>query len=304
VIAQTVLIGLLGVSAAGVQSPGGTPRQQPSRDALCALEEVPLAERARQLEPLGEAGRRALVALAESPARDELLCGIAGLAALGDRRAIAPLTAAFRNPALRQDDYQLARWAAFLAAGSAPDLGAAMLTVIEAVSDQETWDAAGDDAVYFMGEVDHPTARDRLLIELRLPMRPETLDAVIHALARQGEPRALETITAMGVEALRAKSGNATPEQARRLGAVAFYQLALSPESLADGLATLGTVAVRDQEATAGWAVHTLCARAVRRPAQRAAIEAHRKDLVDALASRGLSWQAQKGPLGCTTATR
>lgn len=291
-------------AAAGRQSPAGTPAPPPSREALCSLEEVPLAERARQLEPLGEAGRKALVALAESSARDELLCGIAGLAALGDRRAIAPLATALRNPALRQDDYQLTRWAAFLAAGPAPDLGTAMLTVIEAASDQDTWDAAGNDAVWFMGEVDHPAARDRLLIELRLPLNAETLDAVIHGLARQGERRALETVTAMGVEALRAKSGNATPEQARRLGAVAFYQLALSPESLADGLATLGTIAARDQESAAAWAVHTLCARAVRRPPQRAAIESQRKDLVDALASRGISWQAQKGPLGCTAATR
>jgi hypothetical protein len=304
VIAHTILIGFLGSAAAGGQGPGGPPAPQPSRDVLCALDEVPLAERARQLEPLGEAGRRALIALAESSARDQLLCGIAGLAALGDRRAIAPLVGALRNPALRQDAYQLARWAAYLAAGPAPDLGPAMLTVIEAISDQETWDAAGNDAVWFMGEVDHPAARDRLLIELRLPLSADTLDAVIHGLARQGEPRALETVTAMGVEALRAKSGNATPEQARRLGAVAFYQLALAPETLADGLATLGTIAVRDQESAAAWAVHTLCARAVRRPPQRAAIEAQREDLVRALGDRGISWQAEKGPLGCTAATR
>jgi hypothetical protein len=305
VIAYTILIGLLSTAAAGGPRPAGPPpAQSPSRDVLCVLEEVPLADRARQLEPLGEAGRKALITLAESSARDESLCGIAGLAALGDRRGIAPLAAALRNPALRQDVYQLARWAAFLAAGPASDLGLAMLTVIEAVSDQETWDAAGNDAIWFMGEVDHPAARDRLLIELRLPLSADTLDAVIHGLARQGEPRALETVTAMGVEALRAKSGNATPEQARRLGAVAFYQLALSPESLADGLATLGTIAVRDQEAAAAWAVHTLCARAVRRPSQRAAIEAQRQGLIEALGSRGLSWQEQKGPLGCSAATR
>lgn len=300
VIAETLLIGLLSSAAASGQSPASTP----ARAALCTLEEIPLADRARQLEPLGEAGRKALITLAESASRDELLCGLAGLTALGDRRAIAPLAAALRNPALRGDTYQLARWAAWLAAGPAPDLGPAMLTVIEAVSDQETWDAAGNDAIWFMGEVDHPAARDRLLIELRLPLNAETLDAVIHGLARQGEPRALEAVTAMGVEALRSKSGNATPEQARRLGAVAFYQLALSPESLADGLATLATVAARDQEAAAAWAVHTLCARAVRRPARRSAIDAQRRDLVDALGTRGIAWQAPKGPLGCTAATR
>ena len=69
---------------------------------------------------------------------------------------------------------------------------------------------------------------------------------------------------------------------------------------LADGLATLGTIAARDQESAAAWAVHTLCARSVRRPAERAAIEAHRRALVDALGGLGISWQTPKGPLGCT----
>lgn len=296
--AHALLLGLLG---AVVSQVANVPPAQPTREVLCTLDEAAPADRARQLEPLGEAGRRALIALAGSSSREERLCGIAGLVALGDRRAISPLASTLRDPQMRDEAYRLARWAAYLAGGPASDLGAAMLTVVEAVSDQETWDAAGTDAIWFMGEVDHPTARDRLLTELRLPLRPEDLDAVIHGLARQGEPRARDAVAALGAEAVRAKSGNATPEQARRLGAVAFYQLALTRDSLADGLATLGTLAQRDQEATAAWAVHTLCARGVRRPNQRAAVEAQRQALVDALGGLGVSWESPRGPVNCTT---
>lgn len=252
------------------------------------------------LEPLGEPARTALVGLAGSPVKGEALCGIAGLSALGDRRVIPLLVGALRNPAFREEAYRLARWAAFLAGGPDADLGAAMLPIVDAFNDPAIRDAAGDDAIGLLGEVDHPAARDRLLVEFTQAPSDATLDAVVHALARQGDPRARAPIAALGVEAERAKSGNATPEQARRLGEVAFYQLALGPETLGDGLATLGTIAARDQEWTAAWAVHTLCARAVRRPAERAAIEAHRLALVEDLGRRGVSWSGAKGPFGCS----
>jgi hypothetical protein len=105
----------------------------------------------------------------------------------------------------------------------------------------------------------------------------------------------------LGAEALRAKSGNATPEQASRLGEVAFYQLALGPDTLDEGLATLSTIAARDQQYFAAWAVHTLCARALRRPDEREAIDQHRVALAAALDQRGVAWQAPKGPVGCRT---
>lgn len=299
VVANATLFVLLSGAAVGQVPASGS--AVPTREVLCPLDEIALADRMGQLDPLGESGRRALVALAGSSNRDERLCGISGLVSLGDRRAISPLASSLRNPGMRDDAYRLARWAAYLAGGAAPDLGAAMLSVIEAISDQDTWDAAATDAIWFMGEVDHPTARDRLLTELRLPLRAEDVDAVIHGLARQGDGRARDAVTALGVEALRGKSGNATPEQARRLGAVAFYQLALARDSLGDGLATLGTIALPDQESAAAWAVHTLCAREVRRPGQRDAVEAQRTALIHALAGLGVSWQSPKGPLNCTT---
>ena len=302
VIYLSIYLVLTPTGAVGLELAAATASEhQPGRGQLCASEDPSPTELARQLAPLGETGRQALVALAGSSNPDEVLCGIAGLAALGDRRVISPLASALENPTLRPAAYKLARWAAYLAGGPEPDLGAAMLRVVEAVSDQATWDATGIDAIWLLGEVDHPAARDRLLTELRLPLSPEALDAVVHGLARQGDPRARTAIATLGVEAARAKSGNATPEQARRLGEVAFYQLALGPDALAEGLVTLGTMAARDQESAAAWAVQTLCARAVRRPAARAPIEAHQQALVGELDRLGISWQASKGPLGCGT---
>jgi hypothetical protein len=295
-----IVIGLLLSGAAAVETAPRAARQQPiARDQLCGSADEASADLARRLTPLGEAGRVALIKLAQSSDTPDRLCGIAGLTALADRRVLSHLVAALRDPGLREQAYQLARWAAYMAGGPDTDLGPVMLEVIEAISDQAVWDAAGVDAIWLLGEVDHPAARERLLTELRLPLNGAKLDAVIHGLARQGDPRALAAITQLGVEAGQAKSGNATPEQASRLGEVAFYQLALGPDSLADGLATLQSIARRDQDWTAAWAVHTLCARAVRRPRQRDEIGEHRAALVEQLNRLGVSWQEPKGTFGC-----
>lgn len=272
------------------------------REGVCGSEDRAPAEVARLLEPLGEQGRTALIALAESPDSAQVLCGVAGLAALRDRRVIPYLEAALPNPVMRPRVRLFARWAAFVAGGPEPDLGAAMVKVVGAVTDSAVWSAAGLDAIWLLGEVDHAVARDRLLAEIARPLDDARLDAVVHALARQGDPRARERITAIGAQAAREKSGNATPEQARRLGAVAFYQLALGPETLSDGLETLDTIAAKDQEGAAAWAVHTLCERAARRPAERAAIDAHRSALVEELDRLGVSWQGPAGTFGCRPA--
>jgi hypothetical protein len=289
-IAAIGLVASLSTSFAGA-------RQAPA--AVCDLLDRVPADLARQVEPLGERGRTALLTLAESSISNETLCGIAGLSAVGDRRVIPHIAAALRNVSLRDEAYRIARWASYLAGGPDPDLGAAFTDVVGAFDDRAVWTAAGIDGLYLLGEIDHSDARSRLVAELERPQADPALDALVHALARQGEPRVRARIDTLGVEALRARSGNATPEQASRLGEVAFYQLALGSETLADGLSMLGTIAARDQQATAAWAVHTLCARALRRPDQRPAVDQHRASLVAALDQRGVAWQAPKGPVGC-----
>ena len=299
--ATACLVALLSAMtvARGAPTDGSAPARQSVPEDVCGWRGRTPAEHARQLARLAEPERDALVSVAQSRDSGEVLCGVAGLAALGDRRVIPPLVAALRNPALRADAYQLARWATFLAGGPESDLGAAMRAVVEVFDDPALRDAAGNDAFWFFGDVDHDTARERLLAAVDQSLSDAALDGVIHGLARQGEPRARATIAALGLDAVRAKSGNATREQADRLGEVAFYQLALGPDSLADGITTLRAIAPRDQEAAAAWAVHTLCARAVRRPSQRAAIDAQRVALVEALGRLGISWHTVKGRVGC-----
>ena len=95
--------------------------------------------------------------------------------------------------------------------------------------------AAGDDAIRLLGAIDHPAARDRLVAEFTRPQPDTTLDALIHALARQGEPRVRERVVALGQEAVATRSGNLTYEQASRIGVVAFYLLALAPATIPTG---------------------------------------------------------------------
>jgi hypothetical protein len=269
------------------------------RTTLCAASGQRPEVLRRQLVPLGEPAAIALVALAQAHDWAEAACGIAGLAALGDPRGVAPIVAALQNPAWRDNAYQVARWAATLAGGADPALGPAMVPVVDALGDRAVWDAAGNDGIWLLGEIDHPGARDRLLAALDEARDDVAIDAVVHALARQGEPRARTRIARLGDDAARAKSGNATPEQARRLGEVAFYQLALGPDSVDEGLVTLGTIAVRDQQEAAAWAVQTLCARSARRPSERDAIEAHRARLVAGVERLGLTWSSSRVPAGC-----
>jgi hypothetical protein len=284
-------------SAAAARAPQAVASAVPPE--ACQSAEPSLAELARLLAPGGEPVRAALAALAGSADAGQVRCGLAGLAALGDARAVPALALALARPDLRDRTHLVARWAAFLAGGPDPGLGAAMSPVITALEDAATWEAAGLDGILLLGEIDHPAARDRLLRELDAARDDAALDTVVHALARQGDARPAARLAVLGDEAARAKSGNATPEQARRLGEVAFYQMALAVESVDAGLATLDTIALRDQEWSAAWAVHTLCARAVRRPEQQATIDAHRQALAAELDRRGVTWRAPQGPFGC-----
>ena len=230
--------------------------------------ERPAAEAARALEPLGEAGRVALLKLAGSSAAADATCGVAGLAALRDRRVVPAVQAALAKPAFRDDAYRFARWAAYVAGGPEADLGAAFLPLVTTLEDPTVWKAAGDDAVRLLGEIDHPAARARMVAEFGRPQPDATLDALIHALARQGEPSVHARVVSLGQEAVASRSGNLTYEQARRIAAVSFYLLARGPDTRPAGLEMLRHLTPADQADTAAWAVQTWC-RACGTPAGR-----------------------------------
>jgi hypothetical protein len=272
----------------------------PPRGLLCASVEQPPAEAARALEPLGDAGRAALLQLAGAAQIADAACGVAGLAALRDRRVVPAIRAALANPAFRDDAYRFARWGAFVAGGPESDLGPAFLPLVETLADPAVWAAAGDDAVRLLGEVDHPAARDRLAAEFARPQPEARRDALIHALARQGEPRVRDRVAADGQEAIAARSGNLTYEQASRIGAVTFYLLALAPGTTGDGLQMLRQLAPRDQEDAAAWAVQTWCERTTRRPADRDVAARTRVSLVTEFDRMDVRWRSvTRGAFTC-----
>ena len=204
----------------------------PDRGVVCTAADRPPAEAAATLAPLGDAGRAELLRLAGSAQVADAACGVAGLAALRDRRVVTPIRAALSAPAFRDQAFRFARWGAYVAGGPETDLGPAFLPLVEALADPAAWAAAGDDGIRLLGAIDHPAARDRLVAEFTRPQPDATLDALIHALARQGEPRVRERVAALGQEAIATRSGNLTYEQASRIGVVAFYLLALAPATI------------------------------------------------------------------------
>jgi hypothetical protein len=272
----------------------------PARAVLCATVDRPLAEAARALEPLGEAAGTALGALAGSGAKDDVICGVAGLAALRDRRLVAPVQAALANPAFRDDAYRLARWAAYVAGGPEAGLGAAFVPLVSALEDAAAWKAAGDDGIRLLGEIDDAAARTRLAAEFARPQSDATLDALIHALARQGDGQLNERIAALGREALASHAGNATYEQARRIGAVSFYLLATGGGDKAAGVDLLRKLAPADQADTAAWAVQTWCQRAVRRPTEKAAADQRAAALATEFDGMNIRWrELARGSFAC-----
>ena len=275
----------------------------PPREVLCATVDRPAAEAARALEPLGDAGRTALVALAGASSKDDLACGVAGLAALRDRRVVAPVQRALSTPAYRDDAYRFARWAAYVAGGPEADLGPAFVPLLSILGDAAVLKAAGDDAIRLLGEIDNPAARSQLVSEFERPQPDATLDALIHALARQGERQPNERIAALGGEALASHAGNATYEQARRIGAVSFYLLSTGAETQAAGVDLLRKLAPADQADTAAWAVQTWCQRAVRRPAENASADQRAAALAAEFDGMNIRWrELARGAFACAPA--
>lgn len=288
--AALALTAVLGAGPPDVTRQPGAPRSP-----LCAAVDRAPAEAAPALAALGSSARETLLGLAASSSAADAACGIAGLVALRDVRVVAPLAAALANPAFRADAYRFARWATFGAGGPEPGLGAAYAPLLSSLADPATWAATGEDGARLLGAIDSDAARERLVAELARPQPEAMLDALIRAAGRQGEARPRVRIAAWGDEAVAARSGNLTYEQASRVGAVAAYLLALSPDAFADGLRLLRQLAPRDQQDTAAWAMQTWCERGVRRPAARASATAARAALIRVLEAAGVRWDGVKG---------
>lgn len=268
---------------------GQAPSSSPSLAAVCgALDDPPrvLADRAATLS----GAERDRAAAAAAGTGTDVLCGVAVLAVLRDARAAPAALAAAGRPALRDDVYRVARWAAYGAGGPDASTGAAWLPLAAAFDTPAMRSAAGDDGIRLLGEIDHDEARTRLRQRLDGPADGD-VDAAIHALARHGDASVRGRVVALGREVAATLSTNPTYEQARRMSAAAFYLLALDEASIPDGLALLRPLSAADQADTAAWAVQTVCERGVRRPESQAARAAHREALAQALDALALPWR-------------
>jgi hypothetical protein len=296
-VVLAVIAGIGGGAPAARTQPG------PGRAELCVAVDRPSAEVASVLAPLGEPGREALVRLTASSEAADVACGVAGLAALRDPRGVAPLAAALANPAFRADAYRFARWATFAASGPDPALAPSFLPLLAPLADPAVWAAVAEDGARLLGAIDAEASRERLVAELARPQADAMLDALIQAAGRQGDARPRSRVVAWGDEAVAARSGNLTYEQASRVGAVASYLLALAPDAFADGLRLLRQLGPRDQQQSAAWAVQTWCERSVRRPADRQASSRARQDLIDALDGAAVQWSGTAtGAFACPAA--
>ena len=269
---------------------GGADAQE-VRAIVCPATDRPPRELAALVEPLGEPGRAALLALT-SARGDDAACGLAGLAAVRDRRVVPLLAAAIEAGPTDADVWRLVRWAAFVAGGPDPAIGRPLSALIPILDTPAASAAAGDDGLRLLGELDTPAAREHLVATLDRRLADAAIDAAMHALARQQEPSARARVSALGAEVAANLGGNATYEQARRLGAAAFYLLVLGTDTYREGLALLARLSPQDQADTAAWVMQTLCEQGVRRPAQRAAATGRREALADAFGAAGVAWQS------------
>lgn len=296
--AVVVVSAIVAVSAMPVR------RQQPAAEALgplrapCMDLDTPLPRLAALLEGTGPGVRGVLQQMASGPDDGARWCGIRGLAALRDPAVVAAVRAAWRDR--RAEAWRVARWAAYAAGGPDRATTDAFAPLVDDLAMPALAAAAGDDGVRLLGELESAAAREALLALLARDDVPATVDAAIHALARQGEPRARERVTALGQIVVNGLGGNAMFEEARRIHAAAFYLLALGSDSRDAGLAMLTRLAPGDQVDAAAWAVQTLCERAIRRPAERAPLEATRAALVAALRGPGIQWDSvTRGTFPC-----
>lgn len=272
---------------------------QDARAVVCPAVDAAPRDLAARVESLGASGRDTLLAFAAGPPADTR-CGLAGLAAVRDVRVVPLLARAISAAPADPDVWRLVRWAAFVAGGPESALGTPFVPLIPVLDSPAARIAAGDDRLLLLGELDHHEARDRLVATFESALPAGAIDAAIHALARQREPRARTRVIALGAEVASGLAGNATYEQARRLGAVAFYLLTLAPDTQRDGVAHLARLSPQDQADTVAWAAQTLCEHGVRHPDTRAAASALRTSLV-AAAPAGIAWEGlARGTFTCT----
>ncbi len=273
----------------------------PSNAAVCApdLTMPAVAERAVAANAPSTAALRRWAEHGDAAARR---CGLRALAALRTHDASPLFAAALERDDGRDDAWMIARWATWIAGGPDTEVSAGFAPLVDVLANGAVAAAAGDDGVRLLGEIASPLAIATLRAIVATDRPYHRVDAAIHALARQGDASVRARISALGHAEADGLATNATYEQARRIGAAAFYLLALGVDTRDDGLRLLSRLSPADQADAGAWAVQTLCERAIRRPAEAAAATAAYTVLVDALDQRGIDWAPlTRGTFMCPT---
>lgn len=292
---MVVLIALAGTTVTSAQPVAPAPASAP----LCAPD-LPMPEVATRATATGAPTADVLRTWARGADAAARRCGLRALAATRDREVAAATMTALRRPEARDDAWLFARWAAWAAGGPDAAASAAFAPLVEVLADPAVATATDDDGVRLLGEIAAPSALSALGAIAAQDRPDHRVDAAIHALARQGDAAPRVRIAALGHAEADGLVTNATYEQARRIGAAAFYLLALGADTRDDGLRLLTRLAPSDQADAAAWAVQTLCERAVRRPADAASLTASRTALIDTLDQRGIAWSAlPRGTFAC-----
>ena len=277
--------GAVSLSAQAIPERGATP----ATAVVCATD-LSMPDVAAQAIALDapSAARLRQWASADDPAARR--CGLRALAALRARDGTAVFAAALVRTDMRDEAWRVARWAAWAAGGPDLEFGATFAPLVDVVAEPAIAAAVDDDGVRLLGEIASTRAIDTLRAIVATDRPDHRVDAAIHALARQGDASVRARISTLGHAEADGLATNATYEQARRIGAAAFYLLALGPDTRDDGLRLLTRLSPADQADAAAWAMQTLCERAVRRPADAPTITAARADLAASLAQRDIAW--------------
>ena len=287
--------GALSVKAQATPDRGETP----ATAVVCAPDLSMPDVAAQAMEPdAPSAVRLRQWATADDPAARR--CGLRALAAMRLRDSAPMFAAALVRTDARDEAWRVARWATWAAGGPDLEISATFAPLVDVVADPAIAAAVDDDGVRLLGEIASTRAIDTLRAVVATDRPDHRVDAAIHALARQGDASVRARISTLGHAEADGLATNATYEQARRIGAAAFYLLALGGETRDEGLRLLSRLSPADQADAAAWAMQTLCERAVRRPGDAPALTAARADLAATLAQRDIAWTSlTRGTFAC-----
>jgi len=228
----------------------------------------------------GEPGRRALLSLAESSNSKDADCGIGGLAMLVDTRVVPEIADRLRRSKSAPTEARPVLDRTLQLTSRVPaSLAVELLPLIDALDPYLEHEPLRAFAI--IGHIEHPAARAVLRRELTTSAG-DRLQSAIFGEAEQGGLGAIDEI---GKRIDHPDLSTLAGQQR-----LTFYFLAADASTVPEGLRRLDQLPADDRILPAGWAVQTLCLRAIRRRDEAAIIDQHRSVLKSELFQRRIGW--------------